>query len=481
MNDNRPIFSKTLKKNLTSSYKESVNKSVESKVGIPDSLKNFVTETDEVSYIVSTFDQSVFFPVNFRSALKSDYSLVVGLYEEGIELHNKYIAGCRFPDDGFEWFNQSEISDFQSRLYSEFSYIGKALAHKKRRKSAYEAQSFLFKNVTSPLDKFTWQEGCRLDFLFQHSIDVLVQSYLSEFVNGVMHFPAKYTPDYCISIDYKKLCKTPSEASFLAEQIALYNVQDYVLAESAIEELSSTLVNSETESVINHEDLLFDIYELIPLYIKSWSPDKNKIVLNEQLAIFLTMDYGFPSFVLGKPEGKAENYIASTFRFSWSVTNEFRCWAKSDAKSEVLTKLGNYVLREFHDRLVSLFAIRKSEAKKDDSIHNNDDYLYQVADFTTKYYQVLNEGVIESQDTDRKRHHVPSMSMSSFFTFMQKAFDCKIDNGKGSEMKIWRSGTKIYTLGRHKRDQRMPSLLIKKVLKRLEIPAEEWLSSLKNS
>ncbi|MFQ3277905.1 MAG: hypothetical protein ACI9VO_001358 [Colwellia sp.] len=73
------------------------------------------------------------------------------------------------------------------------------------------------------------------------------------------------------------------------------------------------------------------------------------------------------------------------------------------------------------------------------------------------------------------------MMMSPFFTFMQKTFNCRVDNAKGSEMKIWRKGYKIYTLGRHKQDQKTPSLLIKKVLKRLDITTEGWLILLKNS
>lgn len=483
MNNSRPIFSKTLKKDLVKDYRESVNESLESKVGVPNSLKKFLTDTNDTSYVVSKFEQRVFFPANFRSALKGNYSVVVDFFEEGIELHNKYIAGCRFPDDGFEWFNQPELSDFQGRLFRAFSNLGKTLAHKKRRKSAYEAQGFLFKNVTSPLDKYTWKEGCRLDFLFQQSFDLLVQSYLSQFVSDSIQASNDINLDYGISIDHKKMCQTPLESHFLDEQIKLYNVQDYVIAEDIIEGLASGLVCTDTKSAISNEDLLFDIYELIPLYIKSWSPDKNKIVLNDQLAIFLVMDYGFPSFVLGKIDDEAANLITSTFRFSWSVTNEFRCWAKLDVESEALQKIGDFVLKEFHDKLVSLFAIRKSEVKKIEPTEYVNDYAYEVADFTTKYYQALSisDSVKENQCSDAQRINVPSMMMSSFFTFMQKTFDCKVDNGKGSEMKIWRNGSKIYTLGRHKQDQKIPSLLIKKVLKRLNITTEEWLSSLKNS
>ncbi len=94
--------------------------------------------------------------------------------------------------------------------------------------------------------------------------------------------------------------------------------------------------------------------------------------------------------------------------------------------------------------------IRKSEVKKDKTTSNNNDYLYQAYDFTTKYYKALTESVEDVQYIGEQSHIVPSMAMSSFFTFMQKTFDCNVVNGKGSEMKIWRNGSKIYTLGRHK-------------------------------
>lgn len=476
MNNSRPIFSKALKKDLTKNYRELVNESVERKVGVPNSLKKFLTDTHDTSYVVSKFEQKVFFPVNFKSALEGNYSTVVGFFEEGVELHNKYIAGCRFPDDGLEWFNQVELSDFQDRLFSAFSSLGKALAYKKRRKSAYEAQLFLFKNVTSPLDSFTWKGGCRLDFLFEASFDLLVQSYLSEFINVI-------TFDDEMAIDYQKICKTPSEVEFLDEQIKLYNVQQYLITEKMVDVLSDGLVYTDTKPVINNEDLLFDIYELIPLYIKSWSPDKNKIVLNDELAIFLLMDYGFPSFVIGQAEDKAVNHTTSAFRFSWSVTNDFRCRAKLDLESEALKKIGDFVLNEFHDKLVALLAVRKPETKNIDSVEYANDYAYEVADFTEKYHQALSgtELVEVSHQLNGRSANVPSMMMSSFFTFMQKTFDCNVDNGKGSEMKIWRNGSKIYTLGRHKQDQKIPSLLIKKILKRLDITTEDWLNSLKNS
>lgn len=483
MNDSRQIYSKSLKKTLVKDHEDSVQRSLDSKPNAPDSLKKFLTDGHGESHIVLPFEQPVYFPANFRSALSKDYLTVVDLFKDGVELHNKYLVGCRFPDDAVEWFNEPDICEFQSRLYKHFSRIGKALAYKKRRNSAYEAQLFLFKNVTSPLDDFTWKAGSRLNFLIEHSIDLLVQSYLSCFVSKSINAYSNAILSCETTIDFNNLCKTPIEARFLDDQIRLYNLRDYVLLEEAVKEVSQGLRPNKTDPSMSNEDLLFDIYELIPLYINSWSPDKNKVLLNNQFAVYLMMDYGFPSFVIGCDNDNAVNLATSTFRFSWTITNELRCAGKLDIDPSAINSLGDFILREFHDKLLSLFAIRKTKTKKDEPIECVYEYMYEVADFTTNYHQVLskNEGIEASYDSKARSDNIPSMMMSSFFTFMQKEFNCNVDNGKGSEMKIWRSGSKIYTLGRHKQDQKIPSLLVKKILKRLGITAEEWLNSLKNS
>ncbi|PKH04770.1 hypothetical protein [Moritella sp. Urea-trap-13] len=480
MSNDRPIFSKNLKKELIKENQESVDKSLNLNFGASPSLKQFLSTTTDSSHFVSKFEEHVFFPVNFRDALKDDYSLVLNLFKESVEIHNKYIAGGKFPNDVFEWFNQPEISNFQTKLYKVFSSVGKNLAYRKRRKTAYEAQVYLFKNVTSPLDQFTWKDGCRLDFIFHQSFDLLVQSYLSEFLGDTFCLSDKVSFHDSISFELIKVCKTPFEAAFLQEQIGLYNVRDYMIIDSVIRGISSGLTAIKNESLMSNEELLFDIYELIPLYIKSWSPDNNKIFLNDELAIFLSMEYGFPIFTIGKHDDKADVLITSTFKFYWTVTHEFKITAKLDCYSEELNILGDYVLKEFHDKLISLFSIRKPEKTNTVSEIELDGKLNDIADFTTNYYQALavNEEV-ECQLANERRRVVPSMTMLAFFTFMQRIFNCKVANGKGSEMKIWRYGSKIFTLGRHKKDQKISSFFIKKILKRLEIPIDDWLRALK--
>jgi len=54
---------------------------------------------------------------------------------------------------------------------------------------------------------------------------------------------------------------------------------------------------------------------------------------------------------------------------------------------------------------------------------------------------------------------------------------CEVSQGKGSEIKIYRPGAKIFTLGHHKRNERLGWSLIRRILKRLEIPVHQWVAA----
>ncbi|MGI2110657.1 hypothetical protein ACRN9C_14800 [Shewanella frigidimarina] len=480
MEQGSQTFSKSLKKKVFKQQDAARIDSLNSREStIPGLKQRFLSDSE--SHTVLNFDKQVFFPIGFREALKKNYSLIVALYEDAIEAHNLFITGRRYPEDGFDWFNQPEISEIQQKLRVNFSAIGKDLAYKKRRLTAFKAQLFLYQNILVPLDEFTWYEGRRLQFFFEHAIDLLVQSFLSEFIGEHVSLPANndfYNP---VNFKYKDFCQSPNEASFLNNQIGLYNVRDYIIAEpcirSVLHEIKATKhALLHITQIDSRANMIFDIYELIPLYIRSWDSNKNKIVINDKLAIFLFMEFGFPSFAIGKPEDNADIHTTSTYRFAWSVTHDFWCLAKPDCKLKELDILGDFVLNEFHNKLLALYSVRQTE-----SIKSADNYEDDLADFTYRYHKILDESASYTVNESfviptTINRHVPSVTMSYFFNFMKKAFDCQVESGKGSEMKIWRKGTKIFTLGRHKQDQQIPSFLIKKILKRLGISQNEWLS-----
>jgi hypothetical protein len=476
------LFSKSIKKQLSKEYDEDLLKSLDNKKNLYQPLKEFLTDKSGNTLSVLEFTKPVHFPVNFKSALKGDYSRVSGLYEEAIQIHNEFIAGTRSPNDAFEWFNTAIVVNLIQNIELVFSDIGKKIAYRKRRKSAFEAQHFLVTNVLSPLDKFTWQTECKLDLFFQHGIDLLCQSYLSEFVkDGFQLNSTLLTGSF--TINWQSFCATSKEAHFIEEQIKLYNVADYVLMENTIKSIASKIQTTVLYKPDVKEQVLFDIFELIPLYIKTWDASRSKIVINESIAIFIFLDFGFPSFVIGTAEDRPELLKASTLRFSWGVNHSLRSEGKRDCCIPELAVLGDFVLEKLYETLISLFAIRKPENKslinEDPAEYSTSSELQQLTDFTVQYHQILSSKFEDNSNTiSEPKNIVPSMTMSAFFKFMKTEFHCNVEEGKGSEMKIWRVGHNIYTLGRHKKDPQIHSFLIKKIIKRLGITRSQWLEAL---
>lgn len=265
---NEKLFSKSIKKQLTKEYSEDLTKSLDSRENIYPPLKEYLDQDIDTLYSVNKFIINVTFPINFREALKDDYSVVKKLYEDGIDIHNECIAGTKFPDDHFEWFNIPALINFRQQADKVFSEIGKKIAHKKRRKSAFEAQLFLYKNVLSPLDEFTWCEGCKLDFLFEKSIDLLCQSYLSEFVKKGFAQSSNHF-DENRGVNFSSFCNTNQEYKALHEQMQLYNLSDYILMENSIKNIVSIIPSTELYKPNVREQIIFDVFELIPLYLKS--------------------------------------------------------------------------------------------------------------------------------------------------------------------------------------------------------------------
>jgi hypothetical protein len=474
MTDTTPTFSKSLKKTLTTKNQEDRARSIAASQA-PEHVKDYYAPVDTPSYTVANFEHDIVFPTEFKSALPSDYRRVIDLYREGRNIHNEHIAGSRFPDDGFDWFNEPEICDFKRRLHEAFADIGKQLAYKKRRLSAYDAQLFLYKNVLSPLDELTWQDGCRLDFLFDKSIDLLAQSYLSKFVEHAFEYPDLQNPFGATTFSFQSICQSPKQANFLKLQLELYNLRDYVVAEKVFDSLHSSIKDNKIVDVLSYEDMLFDVYELLPLYVKSWSPDKQKVELDNEASLVFHLSDGIPTFVLAPTGQTADKTVSQAFRFTWTITGEFICFAKLDCETNTLQEIGNWALSLLHEKLVRLFTLRKPEKKPIPPKHD----FYDLADFTRSYHDALDQNQVDDDTAAVKSHNlVPAMRMTPFFTLMEEKFGCSIASGKGSELKIWREDSRIYTIGRHKKEPKMHSFLIRKILKRLGISENDWLAAL---
>jgi hypothetical protein len=60
---------------------------------------------------------------------------------------------------------------------------------------------------------------------------------------------------------------------------------------------------------------------------------------------------------------------------------------------------------------------------------------------------------------------------------LERDFDCRVRSGKGSELSIFRPGGRIFTLGRHKRNDRIRWPHLRHLLRALGIAEEDWVRS----
>jgi hypothetical protein len=483
MSDTRNTFSKSLKKRLTKKHRKSFNNSI-GRQPFTQSQQSHAQQQKH-AHRIEIFNREVKFPYETTDALGDDYSKFLNYYIQGIEIHNNYIAGNMLPIDFFEIVQIKELSEFQNELYIEYSKIAKQLAYKKRRESLFKAFKYLQKNVLLPLDSITFSdENYDLNLVFEHAIDLIAQCFICEIFKNK-------SITYLNDENIRSLCKSAAEYEFLKEIILLYNVSQYFYTEAIVDSFVKDLSIEHINDYEDRERKIFDIYELIPLYIKSWDP--TAIVCPEvgDFTVSLMFDTGAPCFVIHVKDITKDELTTAVLKFIWTPGGQVISSSKRDLKSQNLEILSDYFLNLLHDELLEVYMLR-SEEKSCDSIEESfENAEIDDIEFINTYHVIIKElqddfDVEEHQQSyddrySKAKHHIPSLRLTRFTGFMKNNFKCSVEQGKGSEIKIWRKGTKIYTIGKHKNNDMIPSFLIIKIIKRLGITKNEWLRELNAS
>ena len=82
----------------------------------------------------------------------------------------------------------------------------------------------------------------------------------------------------------------------------------------------------------------------------------------------------------------------------------------------------------------------------------------------------------ETPELPAERHRIPAVREHSLLLLMERHFGCEVRFSKGSEVTVYRPGGKIFTLPGKRRGQHMPSFMIAAMLKRLGIPARDFVA-----
>jgi hypothetical protein len=145
------------------------------------------------------------------------------------------------------------------------------------------------------------------------------------------------------------------------------------------------------------------------------------------------------------------------------------------------------VLDSFHRTLQSFFAkvdldrVRWFAGNSDTELSDDDqDAAIALASHVLKERAQVEESVESPVSPSLPRPVIRRLRLRTLLSILTRHFGCEIDHGKGSECTVYRPGGKKYTLGRHLANPEIATVVIKRLLKALRIPLNEWLSVLRD-
>lgn len=150
------------------------------------------------------------------------------------------------------------------------------------------------------------------------------------------------------------------------------------------------------------------------------------------------------------------------------------------------------IVRTVHARLMQAFSRIDVEAMvrgRQDADERTDESLEPLARANALLAIRDDDGDDETRERGVEDEHpraaaaprAASVSLSprlrQLLVRLERDFDCRVRSGKGSELSIYRPGARIFTLGRHKRNDRIRWPHLRHLLRTLGIAEEDWVRS----
>jgi hypothetical protein len=428
--------------------------------------------------------------LRLKTAIGNEYfKKIRSLFNRAINLHNNIIAGSIAPIDEPLWLMNNDICNLIDDACITLFEIGKLIGTNQKNKSSspVEALFYLHYQILIPIDKFVDinYEQTRLRAFFGVAIDLLVGGFWST-------FGYQYYNNNIGKMDINKLnISGLLEKNMIIENWQLYFIDKFITSEMVVETLNTQLKSTSENLKINKsikQEMINDIFELIPLYIKGWSPNKHVEKLNIagiDFFMYLSFTAGCPTITLSPEEFDDKNLIVSHLTFRWVPgNNKFYFVSNPIIDKSKMNNIEAISLAFVHKTLIDLYVKRKKSWNKE---KDNTAFIFETHSEELDDNEKFSENlffILEEYNNDIstcQQIRIPSIKLSYFVKIMLEKFQAKISNGKGSELKIWIPGkSHIYTIGRHSIDRQMPAILINSILTRLNINKAEWLSTLRS-
>ena len=233
--------------------------------------------------------------------------------------------------------------------------------------------------------------------------------------------------------------------------------------------------------------LMDDLWRMRPFLARNFHPEKTLIQLGE--ALYIACDWAANVGVMTLYVGRTEREVLGNLPTGRSIAtvvvgrdgilaDGYRPWITAgdpDHEEHVRRLATNaHVLELIHERLFSFydqidFGRIREQVKKEAVSGDIDDEALALS------LQDLGSEDKTTEGDQARRSPVAGpirpLRLDRLLNVLERKLGCEVQRGKGDETTVFRSGGKKYRLGQRKE---VHAVLLKRVLKRLEIPRTEW-------
>ena len=244
------------------------------------------------------------------------------------------------------------------------------------------------------------------------------------------------------------------------------------------------------------QELAEDIEEMRPFLVRAVRPERFIVPVAEDLvaAPAWTFLQGHVSLFFARSESaliesiqRQHSHFQLLVGFDGLLRHPVFHWRTSDHLPAPALTANLALVRVFHARLMTAFSKIDLSAMLRGSTQVGEEALEGLA---------RANAILAADDPDVDEHGVehddehPTTARANSATVrlsprfqrlqarLERDFDCQVRPGKGSEVSIYRAGGRIFTLGRHKRNDRIRWPHVRQLLRQLGIAEDDWVRSI---
>ncbi len=241
------------------------------------------------------------------------------------------------------------------------------------------------------------------------------------------------------------------------------------------------------------QSLADDIEEMRPFLVRALRPERFVIPLSDRLyaAPVWVLLRGHLALIFARSEREllaGIHRMHHTFQlligFDGLLRHPVFHWRTSEELPAPALGVNLAIVRTVHARLMQAFSRIDVEAilrGRQAAGEPADELLEPLARANALLAISGDDDNDQREVDDDKIPRVASVSLSprlrQLLVRLERNFDCRVRSGKGSELSIYRPGGRIFTLGRHKRNDRIRWPHLRQLLRALGIAEEDWVRS----